>query len=134
MPLVIRLEADSVRAPERKADALVLFQLAHHGPNANVPILRDIKETADSTMLAFLDRVPPENSRRLKVQPASDDFLGWEYKGKHYLRTNQMLVWPAWSAVVNGAGNIKCYEVEPTSRVMLSRNGKIHTIRLGKGK
>lgn len=134
VPLVIRLEADSVRAPERKADALVLFQLAHHGPNANVPILRDIKETADSTMLAFLDRVPPENSIRLKVEPQSDDFLGWEYNGKHYLRTNQMLVWPAWNAVVHGAGNIKCYEVEPTSRVMLSINGGIHTIRLGRGK
>lgn len=29
IPLVIRLESDSVRAPERKADALVLIQLAH---------------------------------------------------------------------------------------------------------
>lgn len=134
VPLVIRLEADSVRAPERKADALVLFQLAHHGPNANVPILRDIKETADSTMLAFLDRVPPKNARRLKAEPAIDDFLGWEYNGKHYLRTNHMLVWPAWNAVVHGAGNIKCYEVKPTSRVMLSINGEIHTLRLGKGK
>ena len=54
IPLVIRLESDSVRAPRRKADALVLFQLAHHGPKAALPIIRDIKETADSSMLAFL--------------------------------------------------------------------------------
>ena len=30
VPLVVRLESDSVRSPERKADALVLFQIAHH--------------------------------------------------------------------------------------------------------
>lgn len=134
VPLVIRLEADSVRAPERKADALVLFQLAHHGPKASVPVIKDFKETVNSSMLAFLDRVPPKDSRPLHPEPQTMDFMGWEYNGKHYLRTNQMLVWPAWSAVVNGAGNTRCYEVEPTSRVMLSVNGVIQTIKLKKGK
>ena len=32
--------------------------------------------------------------------------------------------------MVNGAGNTKCYEVPVTSRLMLSRNGQIQTIRL----
>lgn len=134
VPLVIRLEADSARAPERKADALVLFQLAHHGPKASIPVLKDIRETADSTMLSFLDRVPPENSTRLKMEPASENLTGWEHNGKHYLRTNLMLVWPAWNAVVNGAGNTRCYEVEPTSRIMLSKDGAIQTVRIRKGK
>ena len=74
MPLVVRLESDSVRAPERKADALVLFQLAHHGPKAALPIIRDIKETADSSMLAFLDRVPPEKAVRVRVEPGTRSF------------------------------------------------------------
>ena len=134
VPLVIRLEADSVRAPERKADALVLFQLAHHGPKATPPVLKDIRETATSTMLSFLDRVPPEHSTRLKMEPQSDDLTGWEHNGKHYLRTSRMLVWPAWNAVVNGAGNTKCYEVEPTSRIMLSKDGGIQTVRVRRGK
>ena len=51
IPLVIRLESDSVRAPERKADALVLIQLAHHGPKAAIPLTSTIKETASSAML-----------------------------------------------------------------------------------
>ena len=71
MPLVVRLESDSVRAPERKADALVLF---HHGPKAALPIIRDIKETADSSMLAFLDRVPPEKAVRVRVEPGTRSF------------------------------------------------------------
>lgn len=130
IPLVIRLESDSVRAPERKADALVLFQLAHHGPKARVPIIRDIKETADSAMLAFLDRVPPKDARRVRVEPGSDDVLVWEYSDKRYVRTTHTLMWPAWTAVVNGAGNTRCYEVPLTSRVMLSRNGQLQTLLL----
>ena len=63
IPLVIRLESDSVRAPERKADALVLIQLAHHGPKAAIPLTSTIKETASSAMLSFLDRVPPGRCR-----------------------------------------------------------------------
>ena len=130
IPLVIRLESDSVRAPERKADALVLFQLAHHGPKASVPITKAIKETADSSMLAFLDRVPPEQAARVRVEPGSDDMLVWSYNGKHYVRTIHSLMWPAWTAVVNGAGNTRCYEIPLTSRLMISRNGQIQTIRL----
>lgn len=130
IPLVIRLESDSVRAPERKADALVLFQLAHHGPKATLPIIKDIKETADSSMLAFLDRVPPEKAARVRVEPGSDDVLVWNYNGKHYLRTTHTLMWPAWTAVVNGAGNTKCYEVPVTSRLMLSKYGQLQTLLL----
>lgn len=130
MPLVVRLESDSVRAPERKADALVLFQLAHHGPKAALPIIRDIKETTDPSMLAFLDRVPPKDARRVRVEPGSDDVLVWEYSGKRYVRTTHTLMWPAWTAVVNGAGNTRCYEIPVTSRLMISRNGQIQTIRL----
>lgn len=130
IPLIIRLESDSVRAPERKADALVRFQLAHHGPKAALPIIRDIKETADSSMLAFLDRVPPEKAVRVRVEPGSDDVLVWNYNGKRYLRTVHSLMWPAWTAVVNGAGNTKCYEVPVTSRVMFSKNGQLQTLLL----
>ena len=130
IPLVIRLESDSVRAPERKADALVLFQLAHHGPKAALPIIKDLKETADSTMLAFLDRVPPDEAVRVRMEPSSDAVSAWKYNGKHYIRTIHTLMWPAWTAVVNGAGNTKCYEVPVTSRVMLSKNGQLQTLLL----
>ena len=42
-------------------------------------------------------------------------------------------MWPAWTAAVNGAGNMKCYEVPVTSRIMLSANGKMQTIVLSDG-
>ncbi len=130
IPLVIRLESDSVRSPERKADALVLIQLAHHGPRASTPIIENIKETADSAMLAFLDRVPPVEAARVRMKPAQEKVNVWLYSGKHYIRTSHSLMWPAWTAVVNGAGNVKCYEAPVTGRVMFSVNGRMQTVIL----
>lgn len=130
IPLVIRLESDSVRSPQRKADALVLFQLAHHGPKASVPIIENIKETADSAMLAFLDRVPPQDAMRVRMEPAQEKVNVWKYNDRHYIRTSHTLMWPAWTAVVNGAGNVKCYEAPVTARVMFSVNGRIQTVIL----
>ena len=43
-------------------------------------------------------------------------------------------MWPAWLAVVNGAGDVKCYEAPVTSRIMVSNNGKIQTIVLSDAK
>lgn len=130
IPLVIRLESDSVRSPERRADALVLVQLAHHGPKASMPLVKDIRETADSTMLSFLDRVPPKDSVKMRFEPKAENVSIWEYGNKLYIRTAHPLIWPAWNAVVNGAGNTRCYEAPRTGRIMLSINGNIETFVL----
>ena len=134
IPLVIRLESDSVRSPERKADALVLFQIAQFGPKAKVPIIDDIKETVNSTMLAFLDQVPPSDAVRVQLEPQMENVSIWKMNSQHYIRTKHTLMWPAWLAVVNGAGDVKCYEAPVTSRIMVSNNGKIQTIVLSDAK
>ena len=133
IPLVIRLESDSVRGPERKADALVLFQISQHGPRAKVPVIEDIKETVNSSMLAFLDHVPPAGAVRVHMEPTPDKVQVWKLGVNHYIRTSHSMMWPAWTAVVNGAGNMKCYEVPVTARIMLSANGKMQTIVLSDG-
>lgn len=130
IPLVIRLESDSVRGPERKADALVLFQIAQHGPRAKIPLVQDTKETVSSSMLAFLNHVPPTGATRVKVEPKTDKVHVWKLGDLHYIRTSYTLVWPAWTATVNGAGGMKCYEVPVTSRIMISQAGSMQTLVL----
>jgi intracellular multiplication protein IcmK len=133
IPLVIRLESDSVRSPERNADALVLFQLAHFGPKAAPPLIENVRETVSSEMLAFLDRVPPANAQRVTLDPAQDNLTVWRLGDHHYIRTTHTLVWPAWTAVVHGAGGTRCYEAPATPRIMLSANGQIQTVLLKEG-
>lgn len=130
VPLVIRLESDSVRSPERKADAMVLFQVAHYGPNAQAPIIQDIKATANSAMLAFLDHVPPSGSVRVRFEPADEKVEVWKLNNTLYIRTSHTLMWPAWLSVVNGAGDVKCYEAPVTPRLLISQQGQIKTVRI----
>ena len=129
VPLVIRLEADSVRSPERRADGMVLFQIGQHGPQAQVPLTKEFRESASSVMLAFLDHTPPSEAVRIPLDPQEGMTL-WEYRKTYYLRTRDSLMWPAWSAVVNGAGGIRCYEVQKTPRLLVSRDGVIETYRV----
>ena len=128
VPLVIRLESDSVRSPERTADALVLFQLAHHGPKAAPPIIEDFKETASSDLLACLDRVPPASAVRVAMETPTDKLNIWRLGNAHYIRTDHTLMWPAWTAVAHGAGNVRCYEAPVTPRIMISAGGKIQAV------
>ena len=128
VPLVIRLESDSVRSPERRADALVLIQLGHHGPKAAIPIIENIKETVTSELLAFLDRVPPASAVRVALETPTDRLHIWRLGNAHYIRTDHTLMWPAWTAVAHGAGNVRCYEAPVTPRIMLSAGGKIQTV------
>lgn len=130
IPLVIRLESDSVRSPERKADGLVLFQIAHQGPNAQAPLTRSVKDTASSELMAFLDHVPPAEAVRVRMEPRDESSTLWRLGDMHYLRTPHTLMWPAWEAVVNGAGGIRCYELPVTPRIMVSKQGRIETIRI----
>ena len=81
-------------------------------------------------MLAFLDHVPPAEAVRVKMEPRTDKVQVWKLGDLHYIRTNHTLVWPAWTAVVNGAGGMKCYEVPVTSRIMISQAGSMQTLVL----
>lgn len=130
VPLIISLHSDSVKGASRSADSMVLVQLAHMGPNAEVPVVSKIEETVTTSMLAFLDLVPPSGSVKLKFTPEIPNFQAWQHENKFFVRTKNALVWPAWNASVNGASSIKCYELMKTSRILLSVDGTIHTLEL----
>ena len=81
----------------------------------------------------FLYRVPPVGPGRLRLTRHTEQVSIWKYNEKHYIRTSNALMWPAWSAVGYGAGNIRCYETPATTRIMLSIIGQIQTFILNYG-
>ncbi len=131
IPLVLAVQSDNIKASSRFADSMVLVQLAHNGPNAIIPSIEKIEETVSSTMLAFLDQVIPKEAKRYKTSLNVENLKVWKFENKIFIRTKDFLVFPSWSASVNGAGSIKCYEISSNStRILLSVDGKIQTIDL----
>ncbi len=131
IPLVLAIQSDNIKANSRLADSMVLVQLAHAGPNALTPSIERISETVSSVMLAFLDQVPPNNALRVQTSLQVENLKVWKYEDKIFIRTKDLLLFPSWSASVNGAGNIKCYEIYPNNtRILLSIDGQIQSIDL----
>lgn len=130
IPLVIALNSDSIKGKKRNADSMVLIQLAHIGPQGAIPVIAKVEDPVSSAMLSFLDQVPPEGAKLLKFTPRVQSFKVWEFEGKYFIRTQDSLIWPAWIASVNGASSIKCYEIMPSSKILLSISGKIHNFQM----
>jgi hypothetical protein len=81
-------------------------------------------------MIDFLDQVPPPGAVRLKTEPTFEDLDLWAFGGMYMLRTTDSVIWPAWAAMVNGAGDVKCYELPIAPRLILSKVGNIVTIKV----
>ncbi len=131
IPLVIALQSDNVKSSKRNADSMLLIQIAQMGPKAIIPVVERIEETVSSSMMSFLDQVPPEGARLVNTSSNIPNFKAWQYQDKLFVRTTNLLVFPSWTASVNGANSVKCYEISsPSSRLLLSVDGKIQTIDL----
>ncbi len=129
IPLVVSLSADSIKAPARVADGLVLVRIKSHGPNAQIPIIKHVKDTVTTEMLSFLDMVPPSAAKRIKISP-DDNIIVWKFNNLYYVRTNYDLMFPAWTSVVHGAAQTKCYEVASLPSLMVSKNGQLRSIKI----
>ncbi len=128
VPLIVSMTTDSVRGNTRQADSLVLIRVSSYGPNARPPIIKNIKETTTSTMLSFLDGIPPSNAKTLQIQPADEHLSIWKIDKSYYVRTKYDLMFPAWIAVVHGSAGMKCYELSTAPRLMVSENGNLRSI------
>lgn len=118
-----------------ETDSLAVFRAEQRGPNAEKPTIGPEPEpTVDSDMMGFVDNVPPDSAKRMRLTAGKDakekkepeesgDIVLWAYKDSFYLRTKHGLVWPAWDTVANGPGGVRVYEMAEVSSLMISRNG-----------
>lgn len=126
IPLVLSLYSGSIKSKFRTADGLILVRVKSHGPKANIPVVKTINPTVSSEMIAFLDRVPPAQARRIRI--SDENITIWQFNNLYYVRTNYDLMFPGWTAVVHGAGKIKCYELSSLPSLIVSDKGNLRSI------
>lgn len=91
VPILMTLQPTDKGEVDFRVDAL----LDQRGPNASYDIVANetLSPTDDSTMLAFLDGVPPAGAKPLKS--TSRDVQAWRYNDLTYIRTEKALMAPA---------------------------------------
>lgn len=126
-PLVIDLETNEARSHYR-----LDLSVNGRGPNAIIPAVqtREPKQTAsDELMMAFVQGSDiPKTARKLSTDDS--DVAAWHFNGNLYIRTNQTLMAPSWSATLAGPGGIKAYRLRPAPVALISRNGQVTKVRI----
>lgn len=126
VPLIVQLFVDRDEMDVR-AD-MVISEL---GPRSN-PVLRHtsgfVDATPDSTMMAFVDGVPPSGAVSLTV--SDPRFRVWEMGDQLYIRTNLTISSPRYSAISHGTGGVRVYRMSKTPMVLFSADGRIGTLRI----
>jgi hypothetical protein len=84
--------------------------------------------TPDSTMMAFIDGVPPRSAVSLSVSDAR--FRVWEFNDQLYIRTGLHVSSPRPNAISNGTGGVRVYRMNKTPMVLFSADGKVGTLRI----
>jgi intracellular multiplication protein IcmK len=113
-------------------DGAVVFQATMRGPLAEKPMIGGVKATStvDEIMLGFVDGIPPKGAEYLPCTPEFDGVGVWEYEGQLYVRTRHAAVWPAWTMVANGTGDIRVYKMPVVPSIILSKGGATHTLNI----
>src|SRR3546814_11051295 len=87
---------------EKEADFRVDLRVGTRGPNAVQDVVGiGLPPTGDSTMLAFVDGVPPNEAKRAKT--SSPDVAPWPFEDLLYVRTRHDFLSPAYAAL---SGNL----------------------------
>ena len=111
-----------------EVDFRVDVQLTARGPNAEMDMVgqSSLAPTDDSSMLAFLDGVPPSEARRMRT--TSGDVEAWAYGDKVYVRTAGEVISPAYIGRAANVSGVNIFVIHEAPVVLLSRNGQMASV------
>lgn len=116
-------------AGQKVVDYRIDLRIQGFGPNAQTVVAGQAMPGQTSTLLLnILDGVPPKGAKRLKV--GDIDSEAWIFDDALYFRTRAQVVSPAWMSKVSSADGMNAYEMPQTPLVLVSRHGKIVSIKL----
>ena len=113
---------------QRVVDYRVDMRVPGQGPQATVAIGDDLPAPADNQLLNVLNGIAPMNGRRLKTE---NDFAQvWMVGNELYLRSDYVLLSPAWVAKMSSADGMNAYKLQPSPLVLLMRHGQIVSVKI----
>lgn len=112
-----------------QVDGVVSVMVAGRGPNAKAPVFGPTMAPATSLdMMSILDGVAPKSAIPLTVVGTSGS--AWRMGDRLYIRTQTPIRSPASFAVVNGANNLRVYELPVVPVLLASEDGKTITVHI----
>ncbi len=121
----IKIAASRKKNPP-EIDGSLIVRISGFGPNANPPVVEPRpKDPVSDAMISYLDGVAPEGAQLAELDPPNKDITAWRSGGLLFLRTQNPIIWPAWTSAVRGPGQVRVYEVQDVSSILVSSDGRI---------
>lgn len=125
-PVIFKLDATGT-VVDMRFDARV----PKYGPGAKPAIINRPKlQAGDETMMLFLQNMPPEGAKRVKLGGGDARTLAWTVGDKVYVRTPLTLLSPAWNSSVSSNDGLTVYEVGDVPVLLMSDNGALVRAKL----
>lgn len=118
----------TVTTGQEEVDYRVDVRVGARGPNAIADMIGGggLAPTNDTTMISFLDGVPPRGAER--VTTGSRDVEAWLYDKMMYVRTTAELLSPAYISSSSGNAGVKVYQMVEAPVLIVSREGQMSTV------
>lgn len=89
-----------------------------------------LPSTGDSTMLAFLDGVPPKGAKKFKTSSRSVE--AWVYNDELFIRSRASVLSPAFTAKTSNVSGVNVFKLEQTPVVLMSKDGIVNTVSVSR--
>jgi intracellular multiplication protein IcmK len=120
----------TVTTGQEEVDYRVDVRVGARGPNAIADMIGGggLAPTNDTTMMSFLDGVPPRGAE--KVSTGSRDVEAWMYDKMMYVRTTSDtgLLSPAFISKSSGNAGVNVYQMLEAPVLIVSREGRMSTV------
>lgn len=111
---------------QKEVDFRTELSVQGMGPNAQIAAA-GLPSSTNSQLLSLLEGVAPANAKVLKT--GTSEAQAWmTAEGKMFVRTKLPLISPAWIGSVRSVDGMTAYEMQPTSSLLVMREGRITTL------
>lgn len=125
VPVVMKLETNV-----GDVDYRVDMRVTQRGPNAQMDALdaQFLPPTSDSTLLSFLDGLPPQSARKMKTNSGMVE--AWEMDEMLFIRTEAEVLSPAYLASAKSVSGMNIYMLTETPSLIISRDGRMASVSI----
>ncbi len=124
VPVIMTLDARDQVTVDYRTD----IRIDGKGPNSDYAItdMYNLPPTGDSTMIAFLDGIPPKGAEKRKVSAGGVE--AWVFEDQLYIRTKGQVFSPAFTAKSTNVSGVSVFALPQTPVVLISQDGTLNTV------
>lgn len=124
VPILLTLDGRNQTVIDYRTD----IRVDAKGPNSDYAITssNSLSPTGDSTMIAFLDGIPPRGAQKKSVSGSPAE--AWVYQEQLYIRTRGEVLSPAYVAKSTNVSGISVFVMPETPVLIISEDGVMNPV------